>query len=69
MFNKLCFSLGCGIGYGYLHRIPIRGHPEIAPPLPIKQSIPTEITSVPQINNATLSVCIKNVVHLEDYLI
>nr|CAD7407134.1 unnamed protein product [Timema poppensis] len=20
-------SLGCGIGYGYLHRIPIRGHP------------------------------------------
>lgn len=22
-------SLGCGIGYGYLHRIPIRGHPEL----------------------------------------
>jgi hypothetical protein len=23
----VCCSLGCGIGYGYLHRIPIRGSP------------------------------------------
>lgn len=21
---QYCFSLGCGIGYGYLHRIPVR---------------------------------------------
>ncbi|XP_054258703.1 Golgi reassembly-stacking protein 2 [Macrosteles quadrilineatus] len=25
-------SLGCGIGYGYLHRIPIRGIPEVGTP-------------------------------------
>ena len=24
-----CFSMGCGIGYGYLHRIPIRDSLEL----------------------------------------
>ena len=42
------FSLGCGIGYGYLHRIPIRSiEPEkkaLIPPL-VKQA--SDVTSNP----------------------
>ncbi|XP_067013362.1 Golgi reassembly-stacking protein 2 isoform X2 [Anabrus simplex] len=35
-------SLGCGIGYGYLHRIPIRGHPLPTPGMTGMRSTPTK---------------------------
>uniref|UniRef100_A0A1B6C4M3 PDZ GRASP-type domain-containing protein n=1 Tax=Clastoptera arizonana TaxID=38151 RepID=A0A1B6C4M3_9HEMI len=56
-------SLGCGIGYGYLHRIPIRGHPDVAPLLPNNAPV-SHITTIRQfqyhLDNATPSVSSTN---------
>lgn len=44
-------SLGCGIGYGYLHRIPIRGIPQSAPvtkPVAKIPNVPAPNLPVPQ---------------------
>jgi hypothetical protein len=42
-FKKKCFcSLGCGIGYGYLHRIPTRPFEEGK-----KISLPGQMTGTP----------------------
>ena len=35
-------SLGCGIGYGYLHRIPIEGE---VPPPPVAQAAPAAMAN------------------------
>lgn len=37
-------SLGCGIGYGYLHRIPVRGHPA---PVPVTTAAASKPVSPP----------------------
>ena len=52
-------SLGCGIGYGYLHRIPIEGEvppppvPQAAPAMANGQMVQVPLTTTPQ---ATTSV-------------
>lgn len=40
--RKMFFSLGCGIGYGYLHRIPTRPFEEGK-----KISLPGQVTGTP----------------------
>jgi hypothetical protein len=40
--RKMFFSLGCGIGYGYLHRIPTRPFEEGK-----KISLPGQMTGTP----------------------
>lgn len=44
-FSVLCFSMGCGIGYGYLHRIPIRESLEL-PPKPSTSPAPDGFSDV-----------------------
>lgn len=46
--------IGCGIGYGYLHRIPVRS--SLAPPAPMSSSLPitqplpiNEVDSLPEV--------------------
>ncbi|CAH1992439.1 unnamed protein product [Acanthoscelides obtectus] len=45
--------LGCGIGYGYLHRIPVRGTPP--PVTTIYKSVNTEINPPSDVNSITTS--------------
>lgn len=65
-------SLGCGIGYGYLHRIPIRGHPELTSkstgmhPISSAPAVAhTEVTSTPvqPVNVAVKTDPVNNLAH------
>ncbi|XP_075969578.1 Golgi reassembly-stacking protein 2 [Anticarsia gemmatalis] len=46
-------SLGCGIGYGYLHRIPLRSSPVYGTPLPPQQYVHENL--IPGIQNLNMN--------------
>lgn len=52
-------SLGCGIGYGYLHRIPVRG--TVIPTTPQLYTSSNPITAVYTFPNVTSTVTEKNI--------
>ena len=52
--EKLFFSLGCGIGYGYLHRIPTK--PKNPDPSPPASSTATDAKVSPDSSQPLLTV-------------
>lgn len=66
--------VGCGIGYGYLHRIPVRGNPVAPPTTSIfnSSSVPTSSPSqsdIPStdVNNQNINNLIQNVADMNIY--